>query len=132
LWYVSKLFEVVRVSDAPGTIDDEDNLPERPRPLIAVDFGHAVWIEYNDVTTVEHENPRRLRFVTFPPFSEEYEAEVERPPGRSTYNYEGEVRTLEIPSELDLGTVETINIDQSQGAVILSDKGGRIFILCYE
>jgi hypothetical protein len=177
LWYVSKPFEVVRVFDAPG-IDDEDEVSERPRPLVAVDFGHAVWIEYIEVTVgndepqqepdqnpeveldlelgleqsgaengVENgedskmesevegeEPPKRLRFVTFPPFSEDYEVEVERPLGRngSTCCYEGEVRTLEIPAELDLGTVETINIDQSQGAIILSDKGGRIFILCYE
>ena len=170
LWYVSQPFEVVRVSDAPGIIEEED-LPERHRPLIAVDFGHAVWIEYSNVTVgndeqqlqpdqdqkleleqdqsgtedwvgntklkpeVERESPKRLRFVTFPPFGEDHGAKVERPLGKtwgSTYSYEGEVRTLEIPSELDLGTVETINIDQSQGAVILSDKGGRIFILCYE
>ena len=184
LWYVSKPFEVVRVFDTAG-VDEE--VSERPRPLVAVDFGHAVWIEYNDVafgdddqppyqdhdqyqdleleleqsgaengvendggevtdtiTTkmesefeveVEAEPPKRLRFVTFPPFSEDYEAEFESSHGRngSGYNcYEGDVRTLEIPSELDLGAVETINIDQSQGAVILSDKGGRIFILCYE
>ncbi|KXN86023.1 hypothetical protein AN958_10580 [Leucoagaricus sp. SymC.cos] len=45
---------------------------------------------------------------------------------------EGVVRTLEVPDELDLGMVETINIDQSQGAVILSDREGKIFILCYE
>ena len=172
LWYVSKPFEVVRVFDAPG-IDDEDEVSERPRPLVAVDFGHAVWIEYNeaavgndeqqrqpdqeleaeleveqsgaengvengedtktDLEVEVEEPPKRLRFVTFPPFSEDYEMEVERPLGRNgTYCYEGEVRTLEIPSELDLGTVETINIDQSQGAIILSDKGGRIFILCYD
>ena len=186
LWYVSKPFEVVRVFDTPGT--NEEEVSERPRPLVAVDFGHAVWIEYNEVTfgddgqqpyqyqyqdqydeleleqsgaeigvengedtdttatkmeseieiEVEAEPPKRLRFVTFPPFCEDYEAEFESSPlghGRngSVYNcYEGDVRTLEIPSELDLGTVETINIDQSQGAVILSDKGGRIFILCYE
>jgi hypothetical protein len=179
LWYVSKPFEVVRVLDAPG-IDDEDDVSERPRPLVAVDFGHAAWIEYTEAPVVNDEqqrqpdlelelelelallgsengaengaengedtkmeaevevevedSPKRLRFVTFPPFSEDYEVEVERPMGRngSTCCYEGEVRTLEIPSELDLGTVETINIDQSQGAIILSDKGGRIFILCYE
>ena len=84
---------------------------------------------------VEAEPPKRLRFVTFPPFSGDYEAELENPLGgrnRSASSYEGDVRTLEIPSELDLGAVETINIDQSQGVIILSDKGGRIFILCYE
>jgi hypothetical protein len=178
LWYVSKPFEVVRVFDTPA-MDDEDDVSERPRPLVAVDFGHAVWIEYDEVTfaydeqqpdqdpdpeleleleleqsgaengvengedikmeseieiEVEAEPPKRLRFVTFPPFSEDYEAELESTLGRNggAYSYEGDVRTLEVPSELDLGTVETINIDQSQGAIILSDKGGRIFILCYE
>jgi len=45
---------------------------------------------------------------------------------------EGVVRTLQVPDELDLDLVETINIDQSQGAVILSDRDGKIFILCYE
>ena len=169
--------------------------------MVAVDFGHAVWIEYNEVpfgedehqsyrdrsykdryeyrdleleleqsetengveneedtdtagqteseievevevdveVEVEADPPKRLRFVTFPPFSEDYEAEFESSSlghgrnGSVAYNcYEGDVRTLEIPSELDLSTVETINIDQSQGAVILSDKRGRIFILCYE
>jgi hypothetical protein len=178
LWYVSKPFEVVRVFDTPGM---NEEVSERPRPLVAVDFGHAVWIEYNDfnfsddeqqpyqdqdqyqelnleldqsgadngvenATTTKTESeieaeveaeepPKRLRFVTFPPFSEDYEAEFESSPlghGRNGNCYEGDVRTLEIPSELDLSTVETINIDQSQGAVILSDKGGRIFILCYE
>ena len=182
LWYVSKPFEVVRIFDNPG-MDEE--VSERPRPLVAVDFGHAVWIEYDEqadqdqyqeleleleleqsgaenssengediITTkigseieveveVEAEPPKRLRFVTFPPFSEDYEPDSESsgssPLGHgrngsaySSSSYEGDVRTLEIPSELDLGTVETINIDQSQGAVILSEKGGRIFILCYE
>ena len=186
LWYVSKPFEVVRVFDTAAM--DEEEVSERPRPLVAVDFGHAVWIEYNEVafgddeqqpyqdqdqdqeleleleqqggengvvengedtaattskteSEIEAEPPKRLRFVTFPPFSDDYEEDYSRnSPGHgrgnglsSAYNcYEGDVRTLEIPSELDLGTVETINIDQSQGAVILSDKGGKIFILCYE
>ena len=192
LWYVSKPFEVVRVFDTPG-MDEEDDVSERPRPLVAVDFGHAVWIEYNEVafgddeqqqqqqpqpdqdqvqdreldqeleleqsgaeeeengvengeedtktesSEVEVEPPKRLRFVSFPPFSVDYDAstELESPlggggGGGTAHSYEGDVRTLETPLELDLGTVETINIDQSQGAIILSDKGGRIFILCYE
>ena len=185
LWYVSKPFEVVRVFDTPR-VDDED-VSERPRPLVAVDFGHAVWIEYDEVTfgddeqqlhqdqelaqelelelelelehsgaekgveieedikmesesevEIEVEPPKRLRFVTFPPFSEDYEGELEGTllgftrNGGGYSSYEGDVRTLEIPSELNLGTVETINIDQSQGTIILSDKGGRIFILCYD
>jgi hypothetical protein len=45
---------------------------------------------------------------------------------------EGAVRTLAIPDELDLQEVETINIDQSQGAVILSARQGKVFILYYE
>ena len=135
LWYVSTPFEVVRVFD--GEEEEDGVLTERPRPLVAVDFGHAVWIEYVDIDEEHRRNrpdgdiekdPKWLRFVTFPPFSEEYGVELDRSAGGT----EGEVRTLETPPELDLGTVETINIDQSQGAIILSDKAGRIFILCYE
>ena len=44
------------------------------------------------------------------------------------FEMEGAVRTLAIPEELDLHEVETINIDQSQGAVILSVRQGKIFI----
>ncbi|PFH50445.1 hypothetical protein AMATHDRAFT_60985 [Amanita thiersii Skay4041] len=190
LWYVSTPFEVVCVLD--GDEDDDDGQPvERPRPLVAVDFGHAVWIEYVDdaegegesenpenaggqgvggsagasagiaagsaganadidalfdtegmdadeedenlayVPTVggfhhpaeawsRHPEPKRLRFVTFPEY------------GSGGTLSEGVVHTLEVPDELDLHTVETINIDQSQGAVILSVRDGKIFILCYE
>ncbi|KAF4621185.1 hypothetical protein D9613_001134 [Agrocybe pediades] len=141
LWYVSTPFEVVRVFDGPIEEDEDGATTERPRPLVAVDFGHAVWIEYVDTGEVDSNNrgsseeedaidsdAKRLRFVTFPPFSEEYGVELDRCAGGSM----GEVHTLETPAELDLGAVETINIDQSQGAVILSDKMGRIFILCYE
>ncbi|KAL0574511.1 hypothetical protein V5O48_007444 [Marasmius crinis-equi] len=147
---------------------DEERGHERPRPLVAVDFGHAVWIEYvpdeeqqqgkgkeaehhheDDLDeldenepffhwhSVRHEranngigtesDPKRLRFVTFPPYIDVYDGE--RDP---QLNAMGEVRTLEVPAELDLDNVETINIDQSQGAVILSVKSGQIFILCYE
>ncbi|KAF5377391.1 hypothetical protein D9757_009700 [Collybiopsis confluens] len=225
LWYVSEPFEVVCLEDPPpaaggeggegeGVVqdEDEDGLQERPRPLLAVDFGHAVWIEYYDgntegargkgrgrrgdtLTSTSMSRPRsrfdedgqesavdhgdgggggeseeaeeeaeaevdeteaeedegdgddeeddedsntappfvhpplahkRLRFVTFPPFTDE---------GRVVYTDEGwgssQVKTLEVPPELDLHGVETINIDQSQGAVILSVEG-KIFILCYE
>ncbi|KAF9476856.1 hypothetical protein BDN70DRAFT_907453 [Pholiota conissans] len=135
LWYVSTPFEVVRVFD--NTEENDDS--ERPRPLVAVDFGHAVWVEYVEteddklpgtrVEGVNDKDPKCLRFVTFPPFSEEYGVDIDR---RGSVAKEAEVRTLETPPELDLGTVETINIDQSQGAIILSDKIGRIFILCYE
>ncbi|PPQ64170.1 hypothetical protein CVT24_008544 [Panaeolus cyanescens] len=146
LWYVSTPFEVVRVFDS--SMDDEDGVGERPRPLVAVDFGHAVWIEYADDQDEDEldgddaglDEPKKcLRFVTFPPFNDELayvegeegvKADVRR--AAATRQAQAEVRTLETPPELDLGMVETINIDQSQGAVILSDKLGRIFILCYE
>ncbi|KAF5355159.1 hypothetical protein D9756_005595 [Leucocoprinus leucothites] len=336
MWYVSKPFEVVRVFD--GRDDDDNAMIERPRPLVAVDFGHAVWIEYDDEAAppppppplahlmshlqhhhttastsptvastslpgantgihiqvdysgdgtgvvvplgseqeghdfighgeavasshltpydisqdedLDHEpepeadiEPKVLKFVTFPGYEdgyedewieEEIEVEVEvdaeemeevevqrstptkggkgkqracdldgdlenglgprtrsktkgkakgkgkentrnggipvtngtsssssaahtngthfktpssssvpqprkilkkkkvRRRRRRNRETEGVVRTLEVPEELDLGTVETINIDQSQGAVILSDREGKIFILCYE
>jgi hypothetical protein len=166
LWYVSTPFEVVCVLEEG---DDDEDTSDRPRPLVAVDFGHAVWVEYGasivppilnararpdsnspgiyDTDIVQpnpepdtqlhahfahfdndhpHPHPRRrvpkcLRFVTFPPVH-----------GRRVRTEEAVVRTLEIPEELDLDVVETINIDQSQGAVILSVKDGKIFILRYE
>ena len=49
-----------------------------------------------------------------------------------SFEMEGTARTLAIPKELDLHEVEDISIDQSQGAVILSLRQGKIFILCYE
>lgn len=127
LWYVSKPFEVVCVLD--GSDDEEALMGERPRPLIAVDFGHAVWIEYEDTDTEERMERllsgmerKHLRFVTFPAVDETTVASES----------EGVVRTLEVPDELDMDSVETINIDQSQGAVIMSVKEGKIFILSYE
>ncbi|KAF8341003.1 hypothetical protein F5887DRAFT_1136152 [Amanita rubescens] len=124
MWYVATPFDVVCVSDVD---EEEDGQPvERPRPLIAVDFGHAVWIEHGE-TPRANNDPKRLRFVTFPP----YDASSPGPsPGEG--KMEGVVQTLKVPDELDLDIVETINIDQSQGAVILSVKDGKIFILCYE
>ncbi|KAH9922574.1 hypothetical protein B0H21DRAFT_781534 [Amylocystis lapponica] len=113
IWYVSQPFEVVCVIDEDDEDDEDgDGGAERPRPLMAVDFGHAVWIEYDDKDDAE---AKRLRFVSFPPVVEQ---------GRGVPASEGAVRTLEIPAELELDAVETINIDQSQG--------GQIFILCYE
>ncbi|KAJ2936971.1 hypothetical protein H1R20_g122, partial [Candolleomyces eurysporus] len=195
-----------------GDQDDPDAGGERPRPLVAVDFGHAVWIEHYDAkpqrqrartrkrsrrtynmdamdedggdTEVEEEVTKknanlRLRFVTFPKFRDECEyvgsggdedevreegtslngssssaegdattsdgatagsgkgkkrQESEGTPRvkKSKVEAEGVVRTLKVPDELNLGSVETINIDQSQGAVILSDRERKIWILCYE
>ncbi|KAI5831447.1 hypothetical protein K523DRAFT_300480 [Schizophyllum commune Tattone D] len=169
MWYVSSPFDVVCVAES----DDETQLPgsERQRPLVAVDFGHAVWLEYiepekevqvHDVEVLDAEidadleaaaaifqddvdnapedpagveppigpvgglEAKRLRFVTFPLFDDGPDAKDD------LRLAEGQVRTLEVPKELDLNDVETINIDQSQGAVVLSVREGKIFILCYE
>ena len=206
LWYVSTPFEVVCVLDGTGDNDDDEEAGDRPRPLVAVDFGHAVWIEYaaepggiygvdasrlvgngsltdsedggddedealfasvsddgsgsalasvlngrkrfhdsagratsestnphdRDGTIYDprrHRVPKCLRFVTFPPVFTAVDRKREK--GR-VWREQAVVRTLEIPEELDLDGVETINIDQSQGAVILSVKEGKIFILRYE
>ncbi|KAI5991784.1 hypothetical protein EDC04DRAFT_2872847 [Pisolithus marmoratus] len=170
LWYVATPFEVVCVLDSPADNGEEDT-GDRPRPLVAVDFGHAVWVEYTAEpggvygsgtphrlliakkrtawrTTTElqtgdgtifdrrrHRVPKCLRFVTFPPVHAA--SDGRRGKGRASNRRgrtreEAIVRTLEIPEELDLDGVETINIDQSQGAVILSVKEGKIFILRYE
>lgn len=146
MWYVSTPFEVVRVLDPPNEDEEPDpDVQERPRPLVAVDFGHAVWIEYEPDTpslnefggdTETESEAKRLRFVTFPTFKDEAEFVALEEKGEKWVpkpgDLEGKVRTLDVPEELDLGMVETINIDQSQGAVILSDREGKIYILCYE
>ncbi|KAN0125689.1 hypothetical protein V8E52_000896 [Russula decolorans] len=110
--------------------EDEDTheAPPRQRPLLAVDFGRAVWLEHVCAADEEEDDEpyergqKRLRFVSFPGMRLEGEGHA----------MEGAARTLAIPKELDLHEVETINIDQSQGAVILSVRQGKIFILCYE
>ncbi|KAG6856069.1 hypothetical protein H0H87_007725 [Tephrocybe sp. NHM501043] len=140
LWYVDTPFEVVCVAEAreeeADEFDDEENEADRPRPLVAVDFGHAAWIEFidneDDPTRPRHEDSdaKWLRFVTFPPFNEELGKVYDE--ARPWAKTGGVVRTLDTPPELDLDLVETINIDQSQGAVILSTRDGLIFILCYE
>ena len=145
MWYVSVPFEVVCVSDGADDEDeDASDAPTRQRPLLGVDFGHAVWLEHvRAVDDEEDEEPHewgqmRLRFVSFPGVRLEGEGRAVRsgigggggPDG--AYQMEGTARTLMIPKELDLHHVETINIDQSQGAVILLTWQGKIFILCYE
>ena len=71
LWYVTTPFEVVRVFDAISEEDDEDGgTLDRPRPLVAVDFGHAVWIEYVEGGDVDKGDEgegdlKWLRFVMF-------------------------------------------------------------------
>jgi hypothetical protein len=145
MWYVSVPFEVVCVSDQAA--DEEEDASEvlpRQRPLLAVDFGHAVWLEHvraadDEEDEVPYERGQiRLRFVSFPGVRLESEGRAVRSGIGSgggsdgTFEMEGATRTLMIPNELDLHDVETINIDQSQGAVILSVRQGKIFILCYE
>ncbi|KAI0669427.1 hypothetical protein C8Q78DRAFT_1039921 [Trametes maxima] len=130
LWYVSEPFEVVCVLDGMDEELDPEGLQERPRPLMAVDFGHAVWIEFTYPPEMDREE-KRLRFVTFPPVNRDRDGMAYG--GISAADsLEGTVHTLEVPDELDLDTVETINIDQSQGAIIISVRDGKIFILCYE
>ncbi|EJF60658.1 hypothetical protein DICSQDRAFT_62111 [Dichomitus squalens LYAD-421 SS1] len=130
LWYVSEPFEVVCVLDGMDDDLDPDGSPERPRPLMAVDFGHAVWIEFAFPPELDRDE-KRLRFVTFPPVTNDRD-EMGYGGTEAAESLEGIVRTLEVPDELDLDTVETINIDQSQGAIIISVRDGKIFILCYE
>ncbi|KAI6117773.1 hypothetical protein EDD17DRAFT_1487095 [Pisolithus thermaeus] len=138
LWYVSTPFEVVCVLDSPADNGDDEDTGDRPRPLVAVDFGHAVWVEYAaEPGGVYGVDASRLclRFVTFPPVHTANDRQYRKghASGGDGRTREGAiVRTLEIPEELDLDGVETINIDQSQGAVILSVKEGKIFILRYE
>ena len=144
MWYVSVPFEVVCVMDQADEDENMHEAPPRQRPLLAVDFGHAVWLEHvRAAGDDEEEEPyergrKRLRFVSFPGVRLEGEGHAVRsgigggggPDG--SFEMEGAARTLAIPKELDLHEVDTINIDQSQGAVILSLRKGKIFILCYE
>jgi len=127
MWYVSSPFEVVSVNDTT-----DDDVQDRSRPLVAVDFGHAAWVEYREseadrtagiLGPLELSEAKCLKFVTFPPMGEDVPVDE----GMT----EGVVRTLDLPDELDLDNVETINIDQSQGAVILSSLEGKIFFLFY-
>lgn len=126
LTYVTDPFRIVCIPDASDIGDDDE--ADRPRPLCAVDFGHAVWIEYvveEDAGGGSQSLSKRMRFVTFPP-----PRLIDGMPVR-TPDVPCQVHTLQTPPELDLDTVETVNIDQAQGAVIASVKQGQIFILCY-
>jgi hypothetical protein len=236
MWYVSHAFEIVCVLDRAQADDPEEDEANRERPLLAVDFGHAVWVEWyvpdeterwkdeclksdsvwalvepgmsrktdvdadidvsvgvsvgveepdhdenvstavqvdagdagevgveEDVVDDEEEEEeeeeeenraalalalnqerpieddhtarlrrgmkRRLRFSTFPAVEiDEHGHEL----NLGTRSSEGVVRTLEVPEELDLMRVETINIDQSQGAIFMSVRDGQIFVVYYE
>jgi hypothetical protein len=168
MWYVAEPFDVVCVADPiPQSEEDEDEEDEgeKERPLMAVDFGHAVWVEWAsaaDVPASVHVAEdadmlartsqavegaegvvatasvggatgerayKRLRFVSFPPIAVGEDG-YELPAGGREHR--GTVRTLALPPELDLDAVDTLNIDQSQGAVIISVKAGKIYVLYYE
>ena len=78
---------------------EDGDAPPRQRPLLAVDFGHAVCLEHmraaddtEDEEPYEHEQ-KRLRFVSFPGVKLEGEGGG---PDRS-FEMEGATRTLAIP-----------------------------------
>lgn len=190
MFYVGNPFDIVTVVDRAMPGEDEEDDMSRERPLLAVDFGHAVWLEwYKPEKDVPRSSPdpdtemddlspyqssqesdeeienlvggdvgsdpleaavlagvrgtvkdvteaklragmkRRLRFVTFP------SVEIDEH-GRETNADErmkdAIVRTLETPEELDLALIDTINVDQSQGAVFLSVRNGEIYVVYYD
>lgn len=135
MWFVSNTFEAVCTVE-----EDEENefgevIAGKCRPLVAIDFGHATWIEY--VPQPDGTKVKELRFVSFPPVVMDDKGVMEPRKGEEgTFGLEdeteGRVKTLPIPDELDIDKVETINLDQSQGAILLSVEGGKVFILCYD
>ncbi|KAI0032396.1 hypothetical protein K488DRAFT_50010 [Vararia minispora EC-137] len=140
-FFVSKPFELVCVTDSADGEGAEEADPIRPRPLLAVDFGFAAWIEFEDEPTVS--DAMCLRCVAFPSVRVEANGalcatSIDRVnvegllKGQEPHWMEGRVRTLEVPPELDLRNVESLNIDQSQGAVIVSVMDGKIFVLYYQ
>jgi len=132
MWFVSNTFEAVCSVEEDEEGDDGAG---KCRPLVAIDFGHATWIEY--VPQPDGAKTKQLRFVSFPPVVMD-ENGVTRPKRGEEGTFgledetEGRVKTLPIPDELDIDKVETINLDQSQGAILLSVEGGKVFILCYD
>ena len=103
-----------------GIWQQEEELDHHHSPLIAVDFGCATWIEYVNSKTDE----LRLRFVMFPG------VEVDRN-SPSFDPFVSEVRTLDVPEELDLRLACHIGLDQSQGTIILGLTDGSVFVLHY-
>lgn len=125
--------------EPPRTTDKQPQMS----PLLAVDFGHAAWLEYDEESPngtipgsfepgedmVEDGKSRiSLKILAFPP------APVPDNPLMQYYPnpYNGLPRKLAVPPELDLSAVESINLDQTQGTVILGVKGGQVYFLCYE
>jgi hypothetical protein len=173
MWYVSEPFRIVCAPD-PDPEAPEEDLDFRERPLLAVDFGHAVWIEWIDSTDSENiggstnqpefstsdfpragegldqvifnnedraantvhktNSSKRIRFVSFPPIAVGDDGVEEDIPGPHSKErpVTGAVHTLETPEGLDLDSVETINVDQSQGAVLLSVSTGKVWVLYFE
>ena len=136
MWFVSNTFEAVcSVEEDEQNEDGETVIAGKCRPLVAIDFGHATWMEY--VPQPDGTKVKQLRFVSFPPVVMD-ENGVTRPEKGEEGTFglenetEGRVRTLPVPDELDIDKVETINLDQSQGAILLSVEGGKVFILCYD
>ena len=85
IWYMSVPFEVVCVSDQ--TDEEDEDAPETPqqqRPLLAVDFGHTVWLEHvRAADNEEDEEPykrgqKHLRFVSLPSIQLEGEGRAVR------------------------------------------------------
>ncbi|THU98409.1 hypothetical protein K435DRAFT_795700 [Dendrothele bispora CBS 962.96] len=118
--------------------DDGEGIPTGPE-LNRENINDLFMRERQGRDVVVDSDPKRLRFVTFPAYDGYGSVLIESRRGIGGDMNDGEdggvvgiPRTLEIPEGLDLDKVETINLDQSQGAVILSVKDGRVFIVCYE
>ena len=142
-WYVQQPFEIVcyphittpaggiapafeaNVDEGEGGAAGENaaDLPPNTHivPLIAVDFGCVVWVEYTQIGGEE----KRLRFVSFPTIDVDREDE-------SFGSLDSKVRTLDTPPEVNLSHVCHIGVDQSQGTVILGVTNGKVFIIRYE
>ena len=193
IWYVSTPFKGVYALDSSAENGDEEDAGDRPRPLVAVDFGHVEYVgkpggvydadvsrfvatasssPVDNTTSADSDedsdagddasgvllegllngsasqghvilptNPHKGDGSFFIHAATAYPSVCASLPSRRYTQHtakqhkvreEAVVRTLSLPQELGLDGVETINIDQSQGAVILSVKDGKIFILRYE
>jgi len=135
MWFVSNTFEAVCSVEEDEENEFGEMVPGKCRPLVAIDFGHATWIEY--VPQLDGTKIKELRFVSFPPVIMDENGVTKPKKGEEgTFGLEdeteGRVKTLPIPDKLDMDKVETINLDQSQGAILLSVEGGKVFILCYD
>jgi hypothetical protein len=135
MWFLSDTFEAVCSVEEDEVGENGEIVAGKCRPLVAIDFGHATWIEY--VPQPDGTKVKKLRFVSFPPVVMDENGVTRSKKGEEgTFGLEDEIegraKTLPIPGELDIDKVETINLDQSQGAILLSVEGGKVFILCYD